>query len=407
MKILILSNGKGEDSIAVTVLDQLRQVIGSAELTVDLAAMPLIGNGNAYAKAGIEVIDSADILPSGGFVLQKFSSFIADIKAGLFALHSRQLKTIKHEKPDLIIAFGDIFPVILALLTGKPVIHVGTAYSVHLRKLITLEKWLFHKCRLVLSRDELTASHLRDCDINALCVGNPMMDDPLLEGTLNQSPGKPGSGTGQAKGLRDLGTETTSTATDSSDAELTTENYQPTTKKDVVGLIPSSRIDAYDNLQKMIEVIQYIPQKDNLLFLVSVAPNLDTEKIASIVSGYQDQLDLKLVKGSLGDVIHPSKIAMGMTGTGNEQVVGLATPLVLLQGSGPQSSPARMKHYQKLLGDAVFVPQGNDEQVGKQIGALLKDVEHLEQMGQVGVKRMGPPGAAKAMAAMIYEYIKE
>ncbi|MFH1428814.1 MAG: lipid-A-disaccharide synthase-related protein [Candidatus Margulisiibacteriota bacterium] len=370
MKVLILSNGKGEDSIAVTVLDQLRQLFNNKKTDIDLTAMPIIGNGNGYAKAGIKVIGSNDILPSGGFVLQKFSSFITDIRAGLFALHSRQLKTIKQESPDMIIAFGDIFPVILALLSGKPVIHVGTAYSVHLRKLIALEKWLFRKCRLILSRDEPTAVHLRDCGINAVCVGNPMMDDPLLsEGT---------------NGNKDLNTH-----------HLT------------VGLIPSSRIDAYDNLQKMLDVIQYIPQKENIAFLVSVAPNLETKKIESIISEYKQRLELRLVKGSLGDVIRPSKIAIGMTGTGNEQVVGLNTPLVLLQGGGPQSSSARMKHYQRLLGDAVFVPQGNKEQIGQQIGELIKDEQRLTRMGKVGLERMGPPGAALKMAEIIREYIKE
>lgn len=65
MKLLALSNGHGEDEVAVRVLRQLRQLCPDW----DLRAMPIVGMGNAYQQADISLygpVQSA--MPSGGFI---------------------------------------------------------------------------------------------------------------------------------------------------------------------------------------------------------------------------------------------------------------------------------------------------------------------------------------------------
>ena len=51
MKILCLSNGHGEDAIAVRILEQLQLQSD----TLELAALPLVGEGHAYTQLGISM----------------------------------------------------------------------------------------------------------------------------------------------------------------------------------------------------------------------------------------------------------------------------------------------------------------------------------------------------------------
>ena len=366
MKILVLSNGKGEDSIAVTVLLELRKLLFAKKSDgLTLKALPIVGEGNAYRKLGIRVLGAEKPLPSGGFGLQSFAMFWRDIFSGLFGLHLRQIKILKQEKCDLIIAFGDLFCVWLALFSKRPVIHVGTAFSIHLRESWAIERWILLKCKLVITRDEPTAEHLQKYGIKAKYFGNPMMDDPVLQLASLQA------------------------------GQLASQ------VKSVICLVPSSRDDAYSNLQRMLDVISKMAGQAEYQFVVSVAPNLDLRKVKELVSPYEKSLSILLSKDDFGVVISSSTIAIGMTGTGCEQVVGLGVPLVLLRGKGPQSSKGRLVHYQKLLGDSVFVPEGTTETIAFQIRELLRDKNRLQKMALVGQHRMGLPGGAKKIAEAI------
>ena len=60
MKILFLSNGHGEDGIAVQVLQALRH----QDSELELCALPIVGEGNAYRKAEVPIISPVKTLPS-------------------------------------------------------------------------------------------------------------------------------------------------------------------------------------------------------------------------------------------------------------------------------------------------------------------------------------------------------
>ncbi len=63
-RLLCLSNGHGEDIIAVRILQELRQI--SSKLNI--SALPLVGEGRAYFAADIPVIGTVQAMPSGGFI---------------------------------------------------------------------------------------------------------------------------------------------------------------------------------------------------------------------------------------------------------------------------------------------------------------------------------------------------
>ena len=389
MKILILSNGKGEDSIAVTVLRAVQKTASSSS-PITLTALPLVGDGHGYRAIGVEVVGARPLLPSGGFGHQGFRNLVEDIRAGLFGLIGHQLATIRNENPDSILAVGDMFPVILGLLSKKPVIHIGTAFSLYLRKTFFFEDWLFRRCEKVFTRDAVTADYYQKKGIRAEYVGNVMMDDPTINADGGTRSVLPCSDTG-CRNLDSCACGNDTLSQDKKDPHI------------VIGLIPSSRMDAYDNLERLFEICRHIPQRSLISFSVSIAPNLEMERIQSIASRFASELRIILETEPLISVIRKSTVAMGMTGTGNEQVVGLGCPLVLIQGRGPQSTKNRLIHYQRLLGESVSVPGGTDAVIGKQVGELLEQPERLTQMGVIGRERMGLPGGAIKIARGILQ----
>jgi len=60
--VLFLSNGHGEDAINCQIIQALR----ASSSDMDLAAMPIVGDGAAYARSGVPIIAPTSKMPSGG-----------------------------------------------------------------------------------------------------------------------------------------------------------------------------------------------------------------------------------------------------------------------------------------------------------------------------------------------------
>ena len=61
MKLLFLSNGHGEDEIAIRIIKRLQ----SSPHCPGITALPLVGNGYAYIRLGIPLLDRGQKMPSG------------------------------------------------------------------------------------------------------------------------------------------------------------------------------------------------------------------------------------------------------------------------------------------------------------------------------------------------------
>jgi len=390
MKLLVLSNGKGEDSLAVTLLNAIRDLSIERNVAPPLIhAFALVGSGEAYNRASFPATGTEEELPSKGFTGSTVTTFLKDIRSGLFGIIGKQIRTIRRlsKDADAIICIGDIYPVFLAcLFTNKPLIHLATAISVNYRKYNFLELRLFRKrCKVVFTRDRATADFLVSNNVNAEYHGNLMMDDPNII----------------SKGI-DFGI--------------------PKEKK-VIGLIPSTRQDAYDNIDKMLIIISEMKAPQNIEFLLSFSPhlNIDIIKVRVKEAGWdflkyhpsfgemerigKNGICVRVISSSFGDIIRRSDLLIGMTGTGNEQAVGLGTPVVLVE-CGPAASRQRIEQYQKILGDAVAAPRGTEKQAAEYIENLLNDKEWLQVMAEAGMERMGSPGASRKIADRILEITK-
>ncbi|GBR76343.1 hypothetical protein NO2_0905 [Candidatus Termititenax persephonae] len=390
--ILVISNGCGEDSIAITLLENLKKIMSEEEVAqadINIVALPLIGDGLLYKKADYYTVAAWHVLPSQGF----FSpwNFLRDLRHGWLDNLRRQAKIIERESQtaDLLVTVGDIWPVLLASFYGrrKKIVHIATAISAYLRHYSLTEIWLFKKyVSCVVCRDLYTCTELQKFGVNGFYAGNPMLDDPALR------PANVHLGLG--KNRRRL------------------------------ALVPSSRADAYQNILRMLNVVAAFPEKNNYQFVIAFAPSLSLDMLRNMLPGtgwhfidLRGQkrplaaeltgkgLTVQVVQGYFRECLNEAVAALGMTGTGNEQIAGLGIPLILLKGRSAAASRGRLRHYQKLLGEAVFVPRGSDEKIAKHIVNLLASAKRLQAMAEAGRTRLGAPGGAYFIARKIWHYL--
>lgn len=392
-RLLCLSNGHGEDIIAVRILQELQQY----SILQDIAALPLVGEGRAYASAGIPLIGTVQTMPSGGFFYMDKRQLVRDLRGGLLQLTLTQTQALRAwvKQGGVVLAVGDIVPLLFAWWSGVDYAFVGTAKSeYHIRddvktivKLSSVERilgisdsiyhpwerWLMSlpRCKAVFPRDSLTAKKLQKWAIPVFDLGNPMMDRLEPEQSL-QLP----------------------------ERSLT------------VLLLPGSRIpEAYHNWQQiLLAVINLIATfgDRSLLFLGAIAPGVSLEPLSQmLVSAGFCQTDnltfsyknayVVLAQKAYNECLHLADVAIAMAGTATEQFVGLGKPAISIPGKGPQFTYNFAEAQSRLLGSSVILLQ-QPQQAGEAVKAVLADSDRLAQIAQNGYRRMGAPGAARRIA---------
>lgn len=414
-KLLCLSNGHGEDAIALRILQQLQQHPNCPEL----AALPIVGEGQTYIRQGIPVIGQVKAMPSGGFIYMDGRQFARDLQGGLVPLTWTQLRTVQAwaKNGGTILAVGDVVPLLFAWLSGAPYAFVGTAKSEYylrddqgllgreswIKQLesawgsvyLPWERWLMSRprCKFVFPRDTITTEILTRWSIPAIDVGNPMMDG--LEPT----------------GMNLRGEE-----------EL------------VFALLPGSRVpEAYENWEIILEAISKLLRRPerleisepnsplvesfqkSLRFLAAIAPTIDPKFLCDLLKRHgwtsvpqspltfkQGNATLLLVLAAFNDCLHQADLAIAMAGTATEQFVGLGKPAFILSGKGPQFTPAFAEAQTRLLGDSVIWVK-SPHQLSQEIQALLHNSQRLQHIGENGQRRLGKPGASQRIAHLLLE----
>jgi uncharacterized protein (TIGR03492 family) len=398
MRILCLSNGHGEDIIALRIIQALQRLPGAPEIDV----LPIVGEGNLYQAAGLNLIGTVKAMPSGGFIYMDGKQLARDIQGGLVKLTLAQIGAVKAwgKQPDAlgVVAVGDIVPMLFAWRSGKPFAFVGTAKSeYYLRdeadwlarkswwddRLAVLtgsvyfpwERWLMQRrnCRGIFPRDRITAENLQRLGLPAFDLGNPMMDGLEWEG-------------------------------DDRHDELT------------IALIPGSRVpEAYENWTLMLKAIDRLGDQlqQPVTFLAALAPGLEADRLLEGLGFWRKGADgnfssglsgrkmtLRLMPGRFAEVLARSDVALAMAGTATEQFVGLGKPVVTMSGAGPQFTPQFAEAQCRLLGESVMWVTG-PEAVGPAMKQVLGDSDRLQDIRKNGLRRMGPAGAADRIAAQL------
>ncbi|MEC4984530.1 MAG: lipid-A-disaccharide synthase-related protein [Oscillatoria sp. PMC 1068.18] len=417
MKLLCLSNGHGEDVIAVRILEQLQQ----QNPAIELAALPLVGEGYAYTKLAIPIIGKVQKMPSGGFVYMDNRQLLRDVKGGLLKLLLAQYKVVRrwNKSGGKILAVGDIVPLLLAWLSGADYAFVGTAKSEYYLRdeagwypktsrwerfsgsvYYPWERWLMKRkrCQGVFPRDFLTTETLQSFQVQAFALGNPMMDE-ILPG--NSAP----------------------------------VFYERNSEERELGrslkvlLLPGSRDpEAYQNWELILQAISGVMvtfRERSPVFLAAIAPNLDLTQLQQILlaSGWiskplsllenplsdpealgfsQKNATLLLTQNAYSESLLAADVAIAMSGTATEQFVGLGKPAIAIPGKGPQYTYAFAEAQTRLLGPSLTLVK-NPERVANSIQAILTDPDRIQLIAENGQQRLGEPGAAVRIANFLSE----
>ncbi|MEL4895048.1 lipid-A-disaccharide synthase-related protein [Crocosphaera sp. Alani8] len=407
-EILVISNGHGEDVIAVSIVKALREIPHIKKIS----ALPLVGEGYAYKKANIPVIGAVKTMPSGGFN-QDINQLRRDINDGLLILTYNQYLTIKEwaEKGGKILAVGDILPLLLAWVGGGEFAFVATAKSEYYLRdekgwlnstslldrwlgsmFFPWERWLMNRshCRGVFVRDSLTAQILRGFSIPVYDLGNPMMDSFSVQ------------------------------------PSLTFPSEEETL---IILLLPGSRMpEAQYNWQLILQAVENIKQafsQRSLLFLAAITPSFNSIPFQEdlIEGGWQkkannkqnlplgddeailfthNQTDLILSQQAYGSCLQFSHVGIAMAGTATEQFVGLGKPVISFPGKGPQFTRKFAQNQTRLLG-CSFTLVDTPQEVGHTLKELMDNPKQLEKIVENGQKRLGAPGAAQRIAHCLFD----
>ena len=416
-RLLVLTNGHGEDQIALQLIEALqRRSAQQGRPPVPVVVLPLVGEGRAFAAAEARGLlqrqGPRGILPSGGFSNQSLGGLLRDLAAGMAGLSLRQWHWLRHwgRGGQPVLAVGDIWPLLLAWGSGSRFAFVGTpksdytwasppplgwgrtplADAYHGCKGSEWDPWEWHlmasgRCRLVAVRDALTARGLRRHGIPALAPGNPMLDGfhpseppPWLAGQRRLLL-LPGSRMPEAlhNGRRLL-------------AGLAAwQSAQPSTVLLTCGDQPSG--DAWQGLLR----------EDGWR-----STGLEPAATAAGASrGWRrGPLSLLLGVGRFRAWAPWAEVGLATAGTATEQLTGLGIPVLSSPGPGPQFKAGFARRQSRLLGGAVQ-PCRSPGELAAGLERLLADAARRAQLGRIGRRRMGPTGGSERLARLLQHHL--
>jgi uncharacterized protein (TIGR03492 family) len=399
-KVLFISNGHGEDLNGSQIFKALREI----EPELELAAMPIVGQGNAYRHLDAKLIGPTQSLPSGGFIYMDRWKFLEDIRSGLLTLLWRQIQAVRDYSRDCqaIFATGDVVVLAIAYLTGKPytsfIVSTSAYYEGKMRLPMLTNLLLRSKrCQRVFTRDRFTAEDLHRQGITkAIFAGYPVMDVLYPTGKdLQLDPDVP-----------------------------------------LVALLPGSRLpEATANLKLLLDLAistsqEFEPQ--TIQFRLAVTPNLLDRGAAGVIplqqvataqgwhyeaSGWitdpQDRVKILCTCDAFADILQQSDIVVGMAGTAIEQAVGLGKPVIQIPGAGPQFTYRFAEAQMRLLGLSVqtigttAATPATIIQAAQAIHHTLGDRAYLERCRANGLERVGVAGGAAAMARIFAQSLRD
>lgn len=341
-----------------------------------------------------------------------------DLQGGLITLTLDQIKAVRSWANEggasLILAVGDIVPMLFAWISGVPFAFVGTAKSEYYLRDETgwlprsswwddrierstgciyqpWDRWLMQRpqCKAVFPRDRITSQILQRFNVPAFDLGNPMMDGLELNGLeLNGSPLDRPENSSDWSASRPL----------------------------TLALIPGSRPpEVFANWELILRSLDGVVEARPVNCLAAIAPKLDLDEFHQQLLTYRWQQTnensytiglsnkkstLTLIPGQFAECIQKSDVAIALAGTATEQFVGLGKPVITMPGAGPQFTPAFAEAQTRLLGASVtLVSQPN--QVADALRSLLNNPDHLSAIAENGRRRMGNPGAADRIAQQL------
>jgi hypothetical protein len=349
MRVLFVSNGHGEIAIAARIAAETRKAAAA-----ETDHFPLVGTVRGepeFASVGPQAV-----MPSGGLVaMGNVAAFARDVVAGFLPLWRRQRRFLRSSASqyDCAVAVGDVYCLFMARTANLPTVFVGTAKSVHVAPYGRFELMLVQGARRVFVRDAQTAAFLQEHGVAAESPGNVIADLA------------------------------------SSDERF------PWSAAIRIVVLPGSRADAYENGARIAAILAALPDRDVAEIVVSIAPGIDSARMLA-----HFKLRARPWSGALGAVFAGATVAVGQAGTANEAAAAAGVPVVVLAERERKEDWYRMRQ-RRLLGGALELVPSDPVRGAEALHALLLDEERRAEMSRIGRERIGPPGAAAAIAAAV------
>ncbi|HZJ10582.1 MAG TPA: hypothetical protein VFD39_12860 [Trueperaceae bacterium] len=460
VRLLIISNGHGEDAIAAKLASGLSRALPWLELE----AFPLVGVGDAYQAAGVRVVGPRRSLPSAGLTLHHPRLLRDDLKAGLLPLTLAQLGFLWRARQTAVLVVGDAYAQLMAHLVPaprrvlQPLVSVHQAFDLAGRPLAATalhrtfmerirapERWLMARADKVYTRDAETARYLIERGLtNAVSLGNPMVDDlesePLVGAQARRLviallPGSRGyaersltlmAGAMRALAAR-LGGDPQGALGSAGAQENAQANAQASAQENAQANAQASaqtnaQSDAHANAHPIGR------RTRELLGLVAWArPGIppppagwrvgETPSIAGVrgtwqlpaepAAARQAASELWFVSGRFAAVLASASVVIGTAGTANEQAAARGLPVVSF-AVPPDYGQAFLANQERLLGGAARVVASDPEAVASAVlAAASSGSPHRRTAAVIGPERMGPPGATAALVADLARWLGE
>lgn len=359
-RIVVASNGYGEDAIGVLMAKKLRDAFPPAEVL----AFPLVGRGEPYRDCGFQVASTPSVTPSGGVLKYRLRDLWGDIRAGLFG-HIRDQQGAWRKITNTVrtpVCVGDVY-LLLHTLWGQGIapLFVATAKTVYLSGHWRLERFIIRRySRRTWTRDEETAAQLAASKADALYAGNPIMD------LLGKVP-------------------------------VPAEAPRDSAGKPLVMLLPGSRQRAYDDVKLLLDAVEKLQDRIRCEYVMVLAPTLELSRLAKACEGWtlreaeppvleRENIRIRIHRGDVAGAASDVRLLIGLGGTANQLCAGMGIPVVSIDEKGKRVQ-------KKLLGDSEILVEPSADALSNCAFEVLTTPDLHGKMSDAGKKRMGSPGA--------------
>jgi len=395
-KILVLSNGHGEDASGCLLARGLISIGNKVE------ALPIVGSGEAYKKEKINIIGKTRIFNTGGLGYNSLKGRLYDLFNGQINYFFKKIWLIIliRKKYDYFLVVGDIVPISFAWLSRRKYFTYLVAYSSHYEGKLRLP-W---PCKYFLkspnsiriyARDLLTSFDLSNqLKKEVLFLGNPFID------------------------------------------KLLKNNFNNSNKFFNIALLPGSRInELINNLDLMLDIIQKLANYKffkTIEFNFALSSDLNVHTLQNKLKNRDWQFEkifsnnrkllysYKSMKvffkwNSFEKILSKADFAISMSGTAAEQVAGMSKPVIQVEGKGPQFTREFAEAQRRLLGKHVYCftnYSNKNEQIDGTINLIIKimylmklDNSFLKSCKNNAKNRLGDKNATIKIISDIEKYL--
>lgn len=370
-RLLFISNGHGEDSIAAAIIRRLPQGVA-----VD--AYPTLGDGRAYDGVCTVVGPRARLASEGWRNVR--GSVARDLAGGGLKTLLPGIRFARSlaGRYDRVVVVGDLVGVGLCWLAGlRNIVWLDVYRTGYGRLYSSPERWLIGRTvGIAFCRADRLAGQLRAAGLDARAAGNVMMDT------------------------------------------VTYGDYDVAARRSrgaIVALLPGSRQFTAANFARQVAALRLIPAEVRPDVFLALAGGIDLDELAALADlsavphNSDDAVDagtltdgdllIRVARGAAGNLMAAADVVLSQAGTATVQALGLGRPVLTFVAA--EDRPSRVRDESALFGDARQVVSDDPAALAGALRHLLDDPAERARRGAIGRARIGPPGAIDAIVAAI------